>query len=92
GDHDLSNHVDLLVEKIAADLERDEGELHEGADNHKEHEKAVEDFVTAHHIYDTETVVSPTPPEALRGSPELPVTKPVVGTTQSSEERGPILS
>ncbi|MCI86423.1 hypothetical protein A2U01_0107704, partial [Trifolium medium] len=41
GDHDLSNQVDLLVEKIAADLERDEGELHEGAGNHKEHEKAV---------------------------------------------------
>ncbi|MCI90990.1 hypothetical protein A2U01_0112284, partial [Trifolium medium] len=69
------------VEKIAADLERDESELHEGADNQKEHEKAVEDFVSAHHICDTEIVVSPTPPEALRGSPELSVTKTVVGTT-----------
>ncbi|MCI68950.1 hypothetical protein A2U01_0090211, partial [Trifolium medium] len=36
---------------------------------------AVEDFLHVHHKSDTETAVSPTPPEVLRGNQELPVTK-----------------
>ncbi|MCH94556.1 sulfate transporter, partial [Trifolium medium] len=79
GDHELSNHVDILVEKLADDLERDEGEWHKDVDKIVGNEKADdrdslggssgshslqrEDSVSEHHISDTETVVSPTPSE-----------------------------
>ncbi|MCI52667.1 DUF4283 domain protein, partial [Trifolium medium] len=59
GDHELSNHVDVLVEKITAELECDEGKLNEDADNHTGKKMAVEDFLHVHHKSDTETVVSP---------------------------------
>ncbi|MCI48157.1 hypothetical protein A2U01_0069400, partial [Trifolium medium] len=48
-------------------------------------------FLHVHHKSDTETVVSPTPPEVLHGNQELLVTKLLVGTTQSLEERGTTL-
>ncbi|MCI51171.1 hypothetical protein A2U01_0072415, partial [Trifolium medium] len=81
-----------MVEKIAADLECDEGKLNEDADNHTRKEMVVEDFLPAHHKSDTEMVISPTPPEASCGNQELSVTKLLVGTTQSSEERGTTLA
>ncbi|MCH80811.1 DUF4283 domain protein, partial [Trifolium medium] len=78
GDHDLSNHVDILVEKLADDLVRDEGERHEDVDKLMGEEKTdVRDFprgcpmahslqqevyVPENHISNTKTIVSPTPP------------------------------
>ncbi|MCI38553.1 hypothetical protein A2U01_0059781, partial [Trifolium medium] len=61
GDQELSNHVDMLVEKLADDFARDEGELNENLDKPTGEERVADrdsqgDSYVAHSLLREDTV------------------------------------
>ncbi|PNX83961.1 hypothetical protein L195_g040012, partial [Trifolium pratense] len=100
-DHDLSHHVDMLVEKLAYNLVRVEGleDVDELMGNRRLliaslHSLQREVSVPKHHISDTENVLLLTSPEneVLHNTHELPMIYPLEGTAEQPKQSGPILS